>query len=131
MKKLFLFILFIVLSLMILGGCDGINIPPIIGTPSTSVTPTPTSVYTPPPTTGTGAIYGSIVDEVTGAFLDGVIVKIDGQIATTSVDGSYSITGLSSGTHTLTLEKEGYQTLTVTITIPPGNASVQYNAYMR
>ncbi len=116
-----------------MGGCDILDLPPIIGTPTiTPAATTPPSTYTPP-STGTGVIYGQVVDKITGAFLDGVIIKLNGQIVTTSVDGSYSIEGLQPGTYTLTFEKEYYDTLTATITIPSsgqGPKVVQYNAFM-
>ncbi len=122
MKNLkFVFILLSILFLGIVGGCIEISIP-LVDTP----TPTPT----PTPITGWGTVYGSITDSVTGAFLDGVHVKVNGQLSYVSLGGVYTVKPLRIGSYTFTFEKPGYETVTVVLDIPQSTSSVQYNLTM-
>ena len=122
MKNLtFVFILLSILVLGIVGGCIGISIPSIN-------TPIPTP--TPTPIMGQASVYGSITDSVTGAFLDGVYVKVNGQLGAISLGGSYMVKSLRAGSYTFTFEKQGYETVTVVLDIPQANSSVQYNLTM-
>ena len=126
MKNLiFVFILLGILILGVMGGCNGISIP-LIDTPTPTPTPTPTQT----PIIGWGTVYGSITDSVTGAFLDGVHVKVNGQLSYVSLGGAYTVKPLGIGSYTFTFEKSGYETVTVVIDIPQANSSIQYNLTM-
>lgn len=99
------------LLLLTIGGCVGeVVVPP---------TPTPTPASTPAP--DTGSISGIVTEEGTGVPLADVSISVDGILTTTTgVDGSYSITGLTPGFHTLKFEKEGYGTETENVEVVAG-----------
>lgn len=81
---------------------------------------------------GGGGVKGTVSDKITGAPLDGVLVTINApqhkarvnaisptrsMTATTNLEGHYDMRRLSAGEYTLTMEKEGYNKLTVQVTI--------------
>lgn len=66
------------------------------------------------------SIHGIITDAITGQPLSGVSVIITGdnnKKALTSTDGSYKVTGLSTGSITITVSANDYQSANTTITI--------------
>lgn len=57
-----------------------------------------------------GTIIGLVTDRVTGQPIPGVLVS-DGTVTTTTgADGWYSLKGVEAGSHTMTFQKEGYET---------------------
>ncbi len=100
-------ILTIFVALLAIGGCVGGVTPP--------TTPTPT------PAPSTGSVHGIVQEKGTGTPLSGVSITVDGGSAITSgSDGSYRVTGLTPGYHTLVFAKEGYKTRTESIEIVAG-----------
>ncbi len=100
-------ILIIFVALLAIGGCVGGVTPP--------TTPTPT------PAPSTGSVHGIVQEKGTGTPLSGVSITVDGGSAITSgSDGSYRVTGLTPGYHTLVFTKEGYKTRTESIEIVAG-----------
>ena len=65
-----------------------------------------------------GEIEGVVRDAETGAALAGVLVSVVGArpAATTHGDGSFHLSGLEAGVHTLRAERLGYRTLMVEVT---------------
>lgn len=66
------------------------------------------------------SIHGIITDAITGQPISGVSVIITGdnnKKTLTSTDGSYKVTGLSTGSITITVSANGYQSANTTITI--------------
>ena len=57
-----------------------------------------------------GVVAGKVTDVVTGSPISGVLVSADGASTTTVADGTYNLQGLTAGTHSLSFQKEGYQT---------------------
>lgn len=110
MRKFTIFGIFILfLSLLILSGCTQPTIP--------STTPTPTA----PPSATTGSISGIVTEKGTGTPLSGVTVTVDSATTvTTSATGSYSVTGLNPGFHTLKFEKVGFKTETANVNVVAG-----------
>jgi iron complex outermembrane receptor protein len=74
----------------------------------------------------TGSITGKVIDE-TGQPLTGAAVSIDGTTigSTTDVNGNYTITGVKSGSYTVTAKFLGYVDLKKTVTI--GNSALSLN----
>ena len=102
MKKFLIFNLIIIIFVIpfTLGGCMG------------GITPSPT------PSSSTGGVYGIVTEKGTGTPLSGVSISVDGTPNTTTAsDGSYTITGLTPGFHTLKFEKVGYKTETANVNI--------------
>lgn len=66
----------------------------------------------------TGSITGKVVDE-TGLGLPGVSVQVKGQSKTSSTDvkGNFRITGVSSGSVTLSASYIGYRSVDMTVTV--------------
>ena len=56
-------------------------------------------------------LYGVVTDALTGYALQGVKVTIDSLVAYTDSTGYYSFAGLSVGAHTVTFEKDDYETV--------------------
>ena len=63
---------------------------------------------TPPP--GRAALYGKVIDSVTGQPIPGVLITLDGIQVGTDSQGNYIFEDLDPGSYTVTFEKEGYQT---------------------
>ncbi|WP_316783018.1 SusC/RagA family TonB-linked outer membrane protein [Pedobacter frigiditerrae] len=76
----------------------------------------------------TGSISGKIIDE-TNLPIPGASVQVVGtqKITSTDNDGNYRITGLTSGTYTLTVKYIGYATQTLTATVGNGNSVLNFN----
>ncbi|GAI90650.1 unnamed protein product, partial [marine sediment metagenome] len=60
-------------------------------------------------------IYGVVTFKETGAPLEGVKASVDGRITYSNYNGAYRIENLTPRTYTMTLEKEGYETLWDTV----------------
>ena len=78
----------------------------------------------PPPPPELANLYGIVTFRETGAPLEGVKVSVDGITTYTNASGEYSISNQSPGSYTMTLEKEGYETLSDTVTIVEGNNKI-------
>ena len=70
----------------------------------------------------TGSISGSVIDG-SGAALAGANVMVEGTDlgAATDVGGNYSISGVSTGTHTVTASFVGYQSSSQSVVVGVGN----------
>ncbi|TCC92168.1 SusC/RagA family TonB-linked outer membrane protein [Pedobacter frigiditerrae] len=76
----------------------------------------------------TGSISGKINDDA-NLPIPGASVQVVGtqKITSTDNDGNYRITGLTSGTYTLTVKYIGFATQTLTATVGNGNAVLNFN----
>ncbi|HOC94324.1 MAG TPA: PEGA domain-containing protein, partial [bacterium] len=125
-----IFIVLLVVPIVLLAGCGGggggsFSFPNI-----------------PPPAGQTGGIQGYVYVPIGGARvtgqeaigvmravnvapagylpLSGAIVNCGGKSATTNINGYYSISGITVGTATVTITKDGYQTITTQVSISNG-----------
>ncbi len=116
--------------LLIIGGCQEGGVLPSTPTFTPTFTPTalPTSTPTIVPTpTNTplivplvGSVSGIVKEKGTDTPLEGVTITVDDDTTTTTAsDGSYVITNLSPGTHTLRFEKVGYKGERADVSIVP------------
>lgn len=74
---------------------------------------------------GIGSITGTVTDSSTGQPVGGASVSAPGLSATTGSDGSYTLSGLPSGSYQVTISAYGYQTQTVAVTVTAGQATTQ------
>ena len=76
----------------------------------------------------TGSISGSVIDG-SGAALAGANVMVEGTDlgAATDVGGNYSISGVSTGTHTVTASFVGYQSSSQSVVVGVGNNTVNFS----
>lgn len=76
----------------------------------------------------TGSISGSVIDG-SGAALAGANVMVEGTDlgAATDVGGNYSISGVSTGTHTVTASFVGYQSSSQSAVVGVGNNTVNFS----
>lgn len=74
-----------------------------------------------------GTIRGSITDAATSAPLSSVQVRVDKTVpgAQTASNGSYVISGVPAGQHTLTTRRVGYSPERVTVNVLSGATSIQ------
>lgn len=72
------------------------------------------------PVATTGDIAGAVTDAATSAAVSGATVSVAGKTATTASNGTYSITGITGGTYTMTVTKTGYTTWSGSVTITNG-----------
>ncbi|MBF0360976.1 MAG: carboxypeptidase regulatory-like domain-containing protein [Oligoflexia bacterium] len=88
--------------------------------PLSTPTPTPTST---PTTITTGSISGIVSDASNGNAINSATLYISADQATTqtfsAANGTYTISNINSGTQTLVVEKIGYVSQNVQITITP------------
>jgi hypothetical protein len=76
---------------------------------------------TPPPSPG--SISGTVRDSVTGNGISGATVTTDtGQSATTD-NGAYTISGVPTGTHSVTASATGYQSQTQSVSVDSGQTT--------
>lgn len=101
---------------------------------STSGTDSSSSSSSNSSSTTTGGVSGKITVASNGNDLAGATVYIVGlQSATTTTtqnDGTYSITSVDAGSYTLHVEKTGYVTQEVSITITAGSTTTNTNLSM-
>lgn len=76
----------------------------------------------------TGSISGKIVDE-SKLPIPGASVQVDGtpKLTVTDADGNFRITGLASGTYTLTAKYIGFAPLKQTVTVGAANVVANFN----
>ena len=76
----------------------------------------------------TGSVSGSVIDG-SGAALAGANVMVEGTDlgAATDVGGNYSISGVSTGTHTVTASFVGYQSSSQSVVVGVGNNTVNFS----
>ncbi len=67
-----------------------------------------------------GTINGVITSEATNSPLSGVAVSCNGNLWTTSSDGTYNLYDIPTGTHNLIANKTGYVTFSTTINVVEG-----------
>lgn len=76
--------------------------------------------------TTTGGLFGKLHDgSATGPALSGATLTCGGKSITTGSDGSFSLSGITPGSQTLSFSKSGYQSYSTAITITAGQS---YNA---
>lgn len=68
------------------------------------------------------SISGTVTDAVSGQPINGATVSVGGQSSTTGADGKYSITGLATGSATLTASKQGERNFSQAVTLPTTTA---------
>ena len=74
---------------------------------------------TPPP--GRATFYGRVTDSVTGEPVAAVLGTLNSLEFYTDASGNYALTDLEPGSHTITFEKEGYETVVGDIILVEGN----------
>ena len=76
--------------------------------------------------TGCGIIPGKITGQITnssgGAGIDGANISAGGQSGSTSGGGSYTLNNVLSKSQTVTASATGYQSNSITVTVPPGGS---------
>ncbi|MEN6372656.1 MAG: carboxypeptidase regulatory-like domain-containing protein [Armatimonadota bacterium] len=70
---------------------------------------------------GGNTLTGKVIDGSTSKALPGVRVALGGSNTTTGSDGSFRLTGLSTGSGTLTAQLTGYEIGSVSVTITSGS----------
>jgi hypothetical protein len=74
----------------------------------------------------TGGVFGKLhANSATGTALSGATATCGGKTTTTGSDGSFSLSGITLGSQTLSFSKTGYQSYSMGITITAGQ---NYNA---
>jgi outer membrane protein OmpA-like peptidoglycan-associated protein len=87
--------------------------------------PPPPPPPPPPPKPTTAALHGSVFDNASGAPVAGaVIAPTDSLPVAASVDGSFVTRELKYGHAQLHVEREGYKSADVDVTVAPGAAAV-------
>jgi len=96
-------------------------------TPTPTPQPSPTPLSTPSPTQGGAGIIFGFINDADDNALQGVTVTLDGadssESVTTDEEGYFEFRNLSAGDYTLTCEKDGYETYTLSINL--GNDEIQ------
>jgi hypothetical protein len=90
------------------------------------VLPVSLTISTPP---ALGNISGIVYKYGTTTVIPGATVSIVGRSVVTGIDGSYSFTGVSAVTHTLTVTATGYVDYSADVVIPT-NSTLTKNVYM-
>jgi hypothetical protein len=103
--------------------------PTLTLTPTLSLahTPTPTQTLTPTPTgtspLPTGGLSGRVILERRSSNA-GAIVSVDGASQAANPDGSYLVSNLSAGVHTITITRPGYLSSWREVTVISGQTTV-------
>jgi TonB-dependent starch-binding outer membrane protein SusC len=71
---------------------------------------------------GTGSVVGHVSDKASGTPLDNAVVIVVGtqRGARTADDGSYRISGVAAGEHTIRVNRLGYTAATLVVSVPSG-----------
>jgi hypothetical protein len=72
-------------------------------------------------TSTSGTVSGTVANGATGAVVSGATVSVAGKTATTGYSGTYSVTGVSVGTYTMTVTASGYDTWSGSVTVSSGS----------
>lgn len=136
-----LFLLFITFSLFTLivsgctsGGSSGHS--HVFPTPSPSTSPTTSPSPSPSPTIipSTGAVSGTVTDQssnpISGAKISLAIKSSVVITDTTASDGTYRLDNVPEGTHTVTVECDGYQNSAHNVNIDQANPDAVLNVQM-
>lgn len=78
----------------------------------------------PEPSLGMANIYGIVLDRTTGKAIPGAMLSIGGHQVLTDSSGNYVLEELALGAYTVSFSKDGYETLTDTVTLAEGNNEV-------
>lgn len=73
--------------------------------------------------TGAGTVTGKVTNVSTGGVLSGATVKWSGGSTTTSTTGSYTLTGVTAGSVSVTATRTGYLARTLAVTVTGGATS--------
>lgn len=65
----------------------------------------------------TGTVVGRVKESSRGVYLDGAVITLNGSQAITQRDGSFRITGVTPGRHTLRVDYLGFQTQDIAIEV--------------
>ncbi|MFH2054602.1 MAG: PEGA domain-containing protein [bacterium] len=76
-----------------------------------------------PSATQYGDLVGHIYQAGTAEPVSAASISCGGNICYSTADGSYSLTGISTGTYELTVTKEGYNDYTATVSISTGTTT--------
>ena len=68
----------------------------------------------------TATLTGTVTNSTTGEVISNATISIDDTSTTTTTEGIYTLTNLSTGTYTLTVSKSGYQSYQASITLVEG-----------
>jgi hypothetical protein len=71
-------------------------------------------------TATTGTITGKISNASTGAALSGASITVAGQMVTSSSSGIYTVTGVLTGTYTMSVKLSGWTTQTPSVSVVGG-----------
>lgn len=74
----------------------------------------------PPPMTGPANLTGRVTTSGTTTPVTGAVVRAGVQSSTTGTDGRYTLSNLTAGQVTLTVERSGYEPYSRTVTISSG-----------
>ena len=73
------------------------------------------------------SISGTVrLGSTTGPVVAGATLTVAGKTAITGSTGSFGITGIPGGTHTVTISKAGYLTRSTTVTLPPSRTGLVF-----
>src|SRR5687768_10882907 len=74
-----------------------------------------------------GAISGRVFNPVTGEYVRNAEVRLNGtdRLVTTEGDGSFTLNNVPGGAATITVTYTGYNTVTETVTVVPGQVATR------
>lgn len=79
------------------------------------------------PAASTGSVTGQLTSSSGGAIAGGVVSDSGGASATTNSTGTYTLSGLPPGSHTLTASASGFSSATQTATVTAGTTTSGVN----
>jgi hypothetical protein len=77
-----------------------------------------------------GSITGTVMITGTSTGISGATVTVDSASATTASNGTYTLSSVPPGTHTITVTRSGYETHTGTVTVTSGQNTSHPTIYM-
>lgn len=97
-----------------------------VGSGSTTEVPADETIISP--STGTGTVTG-VVSDSCGGNVEGALVSISSVQSTSDSEGSYTLTGATAGTQTITATKSGYENYSGTVEVI-ANSTVSFHFAM-